>query len=356
MTEEKEDTLLIPRDQYLAAGIHIGTQIKTQDMIPFIYRITRAGLYVIDIRQTDTRMRIAAKFLSRFDPEKTIVVSARRYGHNPIQQFAHIIGGHAIPGRFVPGTLTNPNARSFLECDLLVVADPRADKQALQEAKIAKIPVLSFCDTDNNLTSIDLCVPANNRGRKALALIFWLLTRQTLLEKGEIARVEDFNVDVNRYQSRSLITYEPSSEGQKILAQLKDEASDEVKKEPGEEPAAEPEVIPEKSAEEKPQEKIEEEPPVEPVEKVEAEVPEVKETIEEKPAEEIPEKKAVEEFKGEVIKPENLIDGPLPEKKPKKAAKKKAENKSANKKTTKKKTEAASKVEEEKDEEKTESN
>ncbi len=323
MTEEKEDTLLIARDQYLAAGIHIGTQIKTQDMIPFIYRITRAGLYVIDIRQTDERMRIAAKFISRFDPERMVVVSARRYGHNPIQQFAHIVGGHAIPGRFVPGTLTNPNARSFLECDLLVIADPRADKQALREAKIAKIPVVSFCDTDNNLGSIDLCVPANNRGRKALALIFWLLTRQVLLEKGEIGRVEDFDVDVNRYQSRGLISYEPTGDRQKILSQLKEVVSEEEQEKPKDEITTEPEKV----TEEKPEEKVEEKPAEEPVEKVEVEIPETKAPVEEKPAEEILDKKAPEVPAGDVVKPEDLIDGPLPEPKPKKAAKKKAKKK-----------------------------
>ncbi len=260
MTEEKEDSLLIPRDQYLAAGIHIGTQIRTREMQPFIYRITRAGLYVIDIRKTDARMRIAARFISRFDPDKIVVVSARRYGHNPIQQFAHIIGAHAIPGRFVPGTLTNPNARSFIECDLLVITDPRADKQALKEAKIAKIPVVSFCDTDNNLSNIDLCVPANNRGRKALALIFWLLTRQVLLERGEIAKLEDFTVDVARFQSRGLISYEIPTDKAKILEQIgtKEEAEEaaqgeqkeEIPKEEAQEEAKEAEPTPEKEPEE----------------------------------------------------------------------------------------------------------
>lgn len=329
MTEEKDDSLLIARDQYLAAGIHIGTQIKTQDMIPFIYRITRAGLYVIDIRQTDGRMRTAAKFIARFDPTKIVIVSARRYGHNPIQQFAHIIGSHAIPGRFVPGTLTNPNARSFLECDLLILTDPRADKQALREAKIAKIPVVGFCDTDNSLGNIDLCIPANNRGRKALALIFWLMTRQVLLEKGEIARVEDFNIDMNSFQSRGLISYEPTTDRQKILAQIKEDSSAEEKEKPGgevEAPPEEPEALTEKiisEKEEKEEKKVVPEP--EPAEIV-------------KPSKKKPKAKAVEEPDEEVVKPEDLIEGPLPEVKPKKETKKK---------TTKKKKKEASDSEEE---------
>jgi small subunit ribosomal protein S2 len=288
MTEEiKEDDLLLPRDQYLAAGIHIGTQIKTRDMEEFIYRITRAGLYVIDIRKTDERMRIASKFLSKFDPDRIVIVSARRYGHNPIQQFARVIGGHAIPGRFIPGTLTNPNARSFIECDLLILTDPRADKQALKEAKIAKIPVISFCDTDNNMGNIDLCVPANNRGRKALALLFWLLTRSVLLDKGEIGKPEDFNVDMNSFQSRGAITYEPSSDQkvsgvqQKILEKIGTEEKEET----------------EEDLEEAPEELPEEE---------------IEEQFEEDLGEE-PEKKGKRK---KVKKVEDLIKGPLPEKEP----------------------------------------
>lgn len=358
MTEEKEDALLIPRDQYLAAGIHIGTQIKTQDMVPFIYRITRAGLYVIDIRQTDARMRIAAKMLSRFEPEKVVIVSARRYGHNPIQQFARIIGGHAIPGRFVPGTLTNPNARSYLECDLLVIADPRADRQALKEAKIAKIPVISFCDTDNNLSNIDLCVPANNRGRKALALIFWLLTRQVLLERGEIARQEDFNVEVSNFQSRILISFAPTGDRKKILEQLKEkEPEAEAEEKPEEVVEEEPQVV----SEEKPKEEpvtIPEEKPVETLEKPPEEKPKeppakkpkkVLKGLDEARVPEGPEGKVVrpEVPEGEYVQPDEMIQGPLPQVEPKKESKKAAEKeakkkdkKKDTKKSKKKKTEA----------------
>jgi len=320
MTEEKDDNLLIPRDQYLAAGIHIGTQIRTMDMEPFIYRITRAGLYVIDIRKTDARMRVAAKFIARFDPEKIVVVSARRYGHNPIQQFAHLVGVKAIPGRFVPGTLTNPNARSFTECDLLIITDPRADRQALKEAKIAKIPVISFCDTDNSMSNIDLCVPANNRGRKALALIFWLLTRSVLLEKGEIARPEDFSINAISFQSRGRISYEITGDHQKILEKLGDKEPEAKTKEPSQEPEAkpeeasqEPEVKPEEASQE-PEAKPEEasqEPEVKPEEPVEDE--------------DVSTLKA--EIKGEKTEPEaikpvgsanELIIGPLPQEAPKK--------------------------------------
>lgn len=202
MAEKKEDNLLVPRDQYLAAGIHIGTQIKTQDMIPFIYRITRSGLYVIDIRKTDERLRVAARYISRYDPMKVLIVSARRYGHQPIRKFSELLGSHFVAGRFVPGTLTNHTSYQYVEADLVIITDPRADRQALKETVIAKIPTVGLCDTDNNSINLDLIVPTNNRGKKALALIFWLLTRQILFEKGEIQSLDEFEVPLSEFISQ----------------------------------------------------------------------------------------------------------------------------------------------------------
>lgn len=201
MTENQTD-LLVDRDQYLAAGIHIGTQIKTKDMVPFIYRITRSGLYVIDIRKTDSRIQIAANFISRYDPIKVLVVSARRYGHQPIRKFSELIGAKFVAGRFVPGTLTNHTSYQYVEADLVIITDPRADRQALKESVITKIPTIGLCDTDNNTINMDVVIPTNNRGKKALALIFWLLTRQILFEKGVISSIEAFEVPISDFLSQ----------------------------------------------------------------------------------------------------------------------------------------------------------
>jgi len=201
--------LLVPRDEYLAAGIHIGTQIKTADMNQYIYRITRSGLYVIDIRKTDYKLRIAAKFIARFDPSKVLVVSGRRYGYKPVSKFCEITNTNAVVGRFIPGILTNPSTRNYIQAELVVISDPRADRHALAEAKISRIPVVSLCDTDNNTSDIDLIIPANNRGRKALALLFWILARQVLLERGMIKSPEEFNVPVEEFHTQGRILFQP---------------------------------------------------------------------------------------------------------------------------------------------------
>ncbi|MCK5238459.1 MAG: 30S ribosomal protein S2 [Candidatus Thorarchaeota archaeon] len=207
--EISEADLLITMDRYLAAGCHIGTQVKTQDMEPFVYRQRPIGLYVLDVRKTDERIRVAGKFISRIDPDKIVIVSGRVYGKRPIQSFAHYIGAHAFTDRFVPGTLTNPSIagpRIYIEPELVILTDPRTDQQALTEAARIGVPVIALCDTDNVTTNVDLVIPSNNRGRKALALVYFLLARQVLRERGEITpegeaafTPEDFEPQLQRF-------------------------------------------------------------------------------------------------------------------------------------------------------------
>ena len=67
-------------------------------------------------------------------------------------------------------------------------------EQAILEAKQNGIPVVGLCDTENLLSYIDLCIPVNNKGKKAIALVYWLLARQILREKGVIP--EDGEIDL----------------------------------------------------------------------------------------------------------------------------------------------------------------
>jgi small subunit ribosomal protein S2 len=186
--------LLIQLDNYLAAGLHIGTQQKTSDMEKYIFRVRSDGLHVLDIRKTDERIQKVAKFLAQYDPQDILVVSTRLYGQAPVKKFGEVIGCKTIPGRFIPGTLTNPQYHKFIEPKVIVVTDPRSDNQAILEAKQNGIPVVGLCDTENLLSYIDLCIPVNNKGKKAIALVYWLLARQILREKGVIP--EDGEIDL----------------------------------------------------------------------------------------------------------------------------------------------------------------
>jgi small subunit ribosomal protein S2 len=198
MEEAKDYESLIPMDEYLAAGVHIGTQQKTKDMKRFIYRVRPDGLYVLDVKASDERIKIAASFLRKFDPVRILVVSARQYGQYPAMIFAKVIGAKSLVGRFIPGTLTNPQYRNFTEPDVVIVTDPIGDAQAVKEAVDVGIPVIGMCDTNNMTMNIDLIIPTNNKGRKALALIYFLLAREILKLRDQKLdyTVSDFEVEI----------------------------------------------------------------------------------------------------------------------------------------------------------------
>ncbi|MBE6493748.1 MAG: 30S ribosomal protein S2 [Methanosphaera stadtmanae] len=192
--------LLIPLDKYLAAGLHIGTQQKTKDMEKYIYRVRADGLHVLDVQSSNDKIIVAAKLLSKYEPDDILVVSTRQYGQAPVKKFGEITGVKTIPGRFIPGTLTNPNYSKFIEPKVLVVTDPRSDSQAVIEAKQNGIPVVALCDTENLLSNVDLAIPVNNKGRKAIALVYWLLARQLLRTRGILSSDEEFDVDPTDFE------------------------------------------------------------------------------------------------------------------------------------------------------------
>lgn len=199
--EEAPPELLIPEEEYLTSGIHIGTQQKSADMMPFIYKVRPDGLYVLDIKQTDGRIRHAARFLARFDPPNILVVAARQYGQKPARVFAQTLGCKAFPGRFVPGTLTNPQLLQYTEPEVLLVTDPAADQQALREAVVVGLPVVALCDANNETKYVDLVVPTNNKGRRALATIYWLLAREFQKAKGTLKADADFTLTVDEFEA-----------------------------------------------------------------------------------------------------------------------------------------------------------
>ncbi|KUG19691.1 ssu ribosomal protein sae (s2p) [hydrocarbon metagenome] len=189
---------LIPVEEYLAAGVHIGTQQKSKEMKPFIYRVRGDGLYILDIRATDERIKVAARFLAQFDPAKILVVTSRQYGQYPAQKFAETIGGMAVIGRFIPGMLTNQRLSKYIEPDVIVVTDPIGDSQAVTEAVQVGIPIVALCDTNNMTKYIDIVIPTNNKGRKALSMVYYLLTKEFLHLKGIATSLtqEDFETEL----------------------------------------------------------------------------------------------------------------------------------------------------------------
>ncbi len=209
----EEDELLVPLLTYLKSGVHIGTKIATKDMKKFIYKIRPDGLYVLNLKFTDERIRVAAKFLAKFEPNEVFVTSARIYGSQPVKKFSEVTGFIGYAGRPTPGILTNSHIEGYVEPLAVVISDPRVDKRVLKEAVDIGVPIVALCDTDNSLKYVDLAIPANNKGRHALALVFWLLSRQILREKGVIEMDGDLTVSFEDFKTRIGITVEETASG-----------------------------------------------------------------------------------------------------------------------------------------------
>ena len=184
------------------SGLRVGTNVKTKFMKSFITKTTDEGLYMLDGDMTLEKIMTSAKFINRVGAENIIVCSGRQYAGIPIEQFCEMTGAKHHLGRFMPGTLTNPSLPYYIEPKIVFISDPEVDEQALIEATNAGIPVIGLSNTENITSKLDIIIPANNRGRRALATMYWLLVRQILIEKGELKENESMKYEIEDFESK----------------------------------------------------------------------------------------------------------------------------------------------------------
>ncbi len=188
MTEEK---FLVPRDVYLKSGIHIGTKFRTKYMEPFIYKTRPDGLSVLNLQKIDERIKVAASFLAQYNPEDILIISRRENGWKAVELFGKLTGVRVFAGRYPPGILTNPNLEEYTEAKIVLVVDAWPDRNAVLDAVKIGIPVIALCDTNNQSNFIDVVVPCNNKGKKSLGLLFYILTKELLILKGKLKEGEE---------------------------------------------------------------------------------------------------------------------------------------------------------------------
>ena len=192
----EEEQLLVPLENYLKAGLHIGTKFRTEYMAPFIYKIRPDGLAVLNVQEINNRIALATQFMARYEPSEIIIGCRRENGWKAAELFSKLTGIRVMTGRYSPGMLINPDSKSFTETKLVLVVDPWPDKNIVRDANKIGIPIIACCDTNNTANDIDLVIPCNNKGKKSLGLFFYIITKEYLRLRrlGEIkATLEDFD-------------------------------------------------------------------------------------------------------------------------------------------------------------------
>lgn len=186
------ETLLMPMDEYLKAGFHIGTKFRTKGMGTFIYKVRPDGLAVLNVQKINKRILLGAKFLAQYNPEDIIIACRRENGWHTVKLFSGLTGIKSYTGRYPPGILTNPNLKNFIEAKLILVCDPQPDRNVVNDAKKVGIPIIALCDTNNEIKDVDFVIPCNNKGKKSLGLLFYVLAREYMKARGLIKSDKEF--------------------------------------------------------------------------------------------------------------------------------------------------------------------
>jgi small subunit ribosomal protein SAe len=197
----------------LACQVHLGTKNVNPEMVRYIWKRRSDGVYILNLAKTWEKLVLAARTIVAIEnPQDVCVISARPYGQRAVLKFAGFTGVQAFSGRFTPGTFTNQLQKVFVEPRLLIVTDPLVDHQPIREASYVNLPTIAFANADASLRYVDIAIPANNRSRHSIGLLWWLLAREVLYLRSAISRNTPWDVMVDLFFYRDPEDQEKSEE------------------------------------------------------------------------------------------------------------------------------------------------
>ena len=205
--------------QLLDAGIHFGHQSHRWNpkMKPYLFGI-RNGIHIIDLQQTVPLLHNALVFLYEIanNNGKILFVGTKRQAQMPIQEAAVKNNQFFVTHRWPGGILTNwktisqsikqlddldyklDEKNDFVKVltkkeklnlqrkqeklnlslggirnmngipDAMIIFDTNKEKNALEEAKVLKIPIVAIIDSNSNPDGIDFHIPGNDDATRAL--------------------------------------------------------------------------------------------------------------------------------------------------------------------------------------------
>ncbi len=181
---KKRTDMLIPLEEYVKAGIYLGTKVVTPDMRPFVYRRRADGLAIFNTDLIDEKLKEGIEYLNKFNVEDIVLVCKRQAGWKAIEKFSELTGVRVFAKKYPAGVLTNTSLPDFFENELTIVTDHWLDKNALNDTLRVHKKVLMICDTNNFSKGADQVIIGNNKSTKSLGVIFYLLARGFMRAKG----------------------------------------------------------------------------------------------------------------------------------------------------------------------------
>ncbi len=215
----------------LVAGCHFGGKKITKQMKKYVYTVRSDGIAIFDVKKMYEKIQVAARMIASVDPDSVISVSGKPAGQRAVYKFGHFTKTQTVTGRWSPGMLTNQTTKKFVEPRLLIVTDPRTDYNAILESSYVNVPVIAICNTDNNLKYVDCAIPCNNRSNRAIAMIWYLLTKAVLEVKNQM---DDFEQNPSAYVNIEIENKKKEGRGKADKGEEEQGEGEEEEKEAGE--------------------------------------------------------------------------------------------------------------------------